>query len=319
VFSAAVFAYSEVGFRCLRELLDGGVRVPLVFTHEDRPGEPLWFGSVAQLARERGIEVVTPDDPNSEAWIHRLARLAPEYVFSFYYRSMLDERLLAAARWAALNMHGSLLPKYRGRAPVNWAILNGETETGATLHHMVSKPDAGPIVARAAVPIGIDDTALTVSMAVAEAAAHLLRDCLHRLAEGPLAGTPMNLDAGSYFGGRTPDDGRIDWDWPAARVHALIRAVAPPFPGAFTDVGDQRLVFVRSQWTGEVAAHRALAPCLYAESDGRMRLDCRDGVRLVVPQIAMDGAILGARDFSGQYGRGPLHLDTRSVKRKAQS
>ena len=100
MFSAAVFAYSEVGFRCLRELLDGGVRVPLVFTHEDRPGEPLWFGSVAQLARERGIEVVTPDDPNSEAWIHRLARLAPEYVFSFYYRSMLDERLLATARWA---------------------------------------------------------------------------------------------------------------------------------------------------------------------------------------------------------------------------
>ncbi len=175
MFSAVVFAYSEVGFRCLRELLDAGVRVPLVFTHEDRPGETQWFQSVERLARERGVEVVTAADPNIEPWIERLARIAPEYVFAFYYRSMLAERLLATARWGALNMHGSLLPKYRGRAPINWAILQGETETGATLHYMVRKPDAGPIVASEAVPIGSDDTALTVSMAVAEAAAHLLR------------------------------------------------------------------------------------------------------------------------------------------------
>jgi methionyl-tRNA formyltransferase len=309
VFSAVVFAYSEVGFRCLRELLDGGVRVPLVITHEDRPGEPLWFGSVANLARERGVEVATPSDPNSAPWIERIGRIAPDYLFSFYYRSMLDERLLALARWGALNMHGSLLPKYRGRAPINWAILNGETETGATLHYMVRKPDAGPIVARAAVPIGIDDTALTVSMAVARAAAELLRGCLPQLAAGPPAARPMQLDEGSYFGGRTPEDGRIDWSWPAARVHALIRAVAPPFPGAFTDLGGHRLVFVRSHWTGEPAAHRALAPCLYAEGEQGIGLDCRDGVRLAVPQIAIDGGLLEARDFRTQYGRGPLQLD----------
>jgi methionyl-tRNA formyltransferase len=319
VFSAVVFAYSEVGFRCLRELLERGAKVPLVFTHEDRPGESVWFGSVANLARDHDVPVVAPRDPNVAEWAERIAGLAPEYLFSFYYRSMLQERLLATARWAALNMHGSLLPKYRGRAPVNWAILNGETHTGATLHYMVRKPDAGPIVAREVVAIGIDDTALTVSMAVAEAAARLLAGCLPSLAKGPPAATPMNLEQGSYFGGRTPEDGRIDWGWPAARVHALIRAVAPPFPGAFTDVGDRRILFVRSQWTGEPAAHPGLAPCLYVASDGRMRLDCRDGVRFAVPQIAVDGTELEARDFARHFGRGPLHLDTRDLKRKAQS
>ena len=319
MFSAVVFAYSEVGFRCLRELLDAGVRVPLVFTHADRPGETQWFQSVERLARERGVEVVTAADPNIEPWIERLARIAPEYVFAFYYRSMLAERLLATARWGALNMHGSLLPKYRGRAPINWAILQGETETGATLHYMVRKPDAGPIVASEAVPIGSDDTALTVSMAVAEAAAHLLRACLPRLAEGPPAATPMNLEAGSYFGARTAEDGRIDWDWPAARVHALIRAVAPPFPGAFTDLDAQRLLFVRSLWTGEAAAHPDAAPCLYAEGDGRLHVDCRDGVRLAVTHITVNGRTLDARDFARQYGRGPLRLDNRTLRRKAQS
>ncbi|MGH8148392.1 MAG: formyltransferase, partial [Steroidobacteraceae bacterium] len=221
-------AYSEVGFRCLEALLDAGVRVPLVLTHEDSRGEQPWFGSVRRLATERGVEVSSASAAGDDV-IRRVAALAPEYLLSFYYRSLLGADLLGAARWGALNMHGSLLPRYRGRAPVNWAILNGETETGATLHYMVRKPDAGPIVGQERVPIGSDDTALTVSLAVAAAAARLLARSLPLLAVGPPAGLAMDLGSGSYYGGRTPEDGRIDWAWPAARVHNLISAVAPPF------------------------------------------------------------------------------------------
>src|SRR5262245_59678147 len=192
VFRAVVFAYSEVGFRCLRTLLDQGVDVPLVFTHPDAPGEVRWFGSVANLASDHGIEVVR-EDPNLSPWVDRIGTLEPHYLLSFYYRSMLGEPLLRCARWGALNMHGSLLPKYRGRAPVNWAILNGERETGATLHYMVSKPDAGAIVAQQAVPIGINDTALEVSLAVAQAAAELLTNRLSEMAEGAPAARPMDL------------------------------------------------------------------------------------------------------------------------------
>jgi methionyl-tRNA formyltransferase len=311
VFRAVVFAYSEVGFRCLRTLLDEAVEVPLVFTHPDAAGEVPWFGSVANLARDHGIEVVTTDNPNSSPWIDRVAALEPHYLLSFYYRSMLSEPLLKCGRWAALNMHGSLLPKYRGRAPVNWAILNGERETGATLHYMVGKPDAGAIVARQAVPIGINDTALDVSLAVARAAAELLTGKLSEMAAGPPAAQPMDLAVGSYYGARTPEDGRIDWSWPAWRVHALIRAVAPPFPGAFTDVGTQRVVFGSSRWTGEPA--RSKTAQLYVENGAHLYLDCADDRRLEIPGITIDGEALDARRFAQRHGKAPLSLDTLSA------
>jgi methionyl-tRNA formyltransferase len=317
VFKAVVFAYSEVGVRCLATLLEHGVEVPLLFTHEDCAAENAWFGSVAKLAAERGIEVVKPADVNSEKWRQRLAAAAPDYIFSFYYRSLLAEPLLASARWGALNMHGSLLPKYRGRACVNWAILNGETQTGATLHYMVGKPDAGAIVAQEAVSIGIDDTALIVSQAVAKAAAHLLARWLPTLALGPPAGRPMNLSKGSYFGGRTPEDGRIDWSWPAARIHALIRAVAPPFPGAFTDLASRRLLFAGSHWCAERCAYPQLAPCLYVEGE-QLYLDCNDGIRLQIAAVTLDAAPLDAQAFRRLYATAPLPLSTTASKRKLQ-
>ena len=305
MFSAVVFAYSEVGKRCLEALLDQGVQVPLVFTHADTPGETRWYGSVAEVARAHGVPTVTAA-PAQEDWHERVAALAPHYLFSFYYRSMLAPTLLAAARWGALNMHGSLLPRYRGRAPVNWAILNGERETGATLHYMTDRPDAGPIVAQQAVPIGPDDDALAVSMAVAAAARELLVRCLPRLTQGPPPGEAMDLAQGSYFGGRRPEDGRIDWAWPVHRVHDLIRAVAPPFPGAFTEAQGCRIVFAGSHFSGETAAHPGLAPCLY-DADGRLYLDCRGG-RVRLDAVFVDGTRLTAQDFPRRFGPGPLRL-----------
>ncbi len=309
MFRAVVFAYSEVGFRCLQTLLDAGVEVPLVVTHEDSPGERQWFHSVARFAAERRVEAVAPANPAAPEWIARVASHAPEYLFSFYYRLMLDRRLLGCARWAALNLHGSLLPKYRGRAPVNWAILHGETETGATLHYMVAKPDAGPIVAQERVPIGIDDTALTVSLAVADAAARLLERALPVLAAGPPTGRVMDLSQGSYFGARTPEDGRIDWAQSAARVHNLIRAVAPPFPGAFTELGGRRVLFAGSRWTGEPARHPERAPCLYVEG-GALYLDCIDRVRLALTGLTVDGEPASAEAIRRVLGPEPVRLDS---------
>jgi methionyl-tRNA formyltransferase len=317
MFRAVVFAYSEVGVRCLRALIEHRVNIPLVFTHQDSATENAWFGSVAELALAHGIRVEKPDDPNEESWIRQVADLAPDYIFSFYYRSLLSAPLLACARWGALNMHGSLLPKYRGRACVNWAILKGETQTGATLHYMVSKPDAGPIIAQESVPIGIDDTALVVSEAVAAAAARLIVHWLPALAKGPPPGRPMNLAKGSYFGGRTPEDGRIDWASPAAQIHALIRAVAPPFPGAFTDLDSGRLVFAGSHWCGEKSAHPHLAPCLYAE-DGQLYVDCSDGLRLKVAALTQARGPFDAHAFRRLYGNAPLTLSTIASKRKLQ-
>lgn len=233
---AVVFAYHEVGARCLQALLDGGVDVQLVITHTDDPNERIWFTSVAELATKAGIPVITPESASEPDVQQRIAAIAPDYIFSFYYRQMIPMSVLNLARIAPLNMHGSLLPKYRGRVPINWAVLHGESETGATLHVMAEKPDAGDIVAQQAVPIGPDETAGEVFAHVTAAAANTLAGVLPQLLTGEVPRRPNNLAEGSYFGGRKPEDGRIHWDQTAAQVYNLIRAVAPPYPGAFADI-----------------------------------------------------------------------------------
>jgi methionyl-tRNA formyltransferase len=305
---AVVFAYGEVGVRCLRVLLRQGVGVPLLFSQEDDPSEDRWFGSVVETARDAGITVLTPADPNSEACIGMVEQLQPDFLFSFYYRRMLSDRLRACARQGALNMHGSLLPKYRGRAPVNWAILHGETETGASLHYMDAKPDAGALVAQQSVPILINDTALNVSLKVAAAAESVLDRCLPDLIAGRAAATPLDLSRGSYFGRRQPQDGRIDWHRPAREIHNLIRAVAPPFPGAFGSMGGATLRVLGSRYFEESARHRARAPCLYAE-DSLLQLDCRDGRRVALADVELDGQPLTAHSFAARFGAEPVALN----------
>lgn len=245
--TAVVFAYHDVGVRCLKVLLSAGLDIPLVVTVADDPGERRWFGSVSEAAADYGLTVVTPDAAASAALPGRIGALRPRFIFSFYYRSLLPPALLAAAADGALNIHGSLLPKYRGRAPVNWAILNGEAETGATLHYMVERADAGDIVDQLAVPILRDDEAREVLAKVTVAAEAILARSLPGLLAGTAPRRPQPLVAGQYFGRRSAADGRIDWQMPAERIHNLIRAVAPPFPGAFCDIGGERWWIHRSR------------------------------------------------------------------------
>jgi methionyl-tRNA formyltransferase len=237
---AVVFAYHDVGVRCLKTLLSAGVEVPLVVTVRDDPDERRWYASVADTATDYGLNVIAPPQANTPELARTLEQLQPDFLFSFYYRSMLGAPLLRAARRGALNMHGSLLPKYRGRAPVNWAILSGETESGATLHYMVERADAGDIVDSQAVPILADDDAREVFAKVTVAAECVLARSLPALLAGSAPRRPQPKVPGQYFGRRTPADGRIDWLRPASEIHNLVRAVAPPFPGAFGDVAGQR-------------------------------------------------------------------------------
>ena len=233
---AVVFAYHNVGARCLRVLRAHGIDVALVVTHADDPGETHWFERVADVADDLGLPWIAPLDVNAHDCVARVAELAPDFVFSLYYRRMLSASILALPRRGALNMHGSLLPRYRGRAPVNWAVLHGERETGATLHYMIDKPDAGDIVAQQAVPILPDDTARQVADKVTVAAEICLDAVLPALVAGTAPRRPNDIAQGSYFGGRTPEDGRIDWTRHAREIHNLVRAVAPPYPGARTRI-----------------------------------------------------------------------------------
>jgi len=307
VTTAVVFAYSEVGVRCVRELLVQGIQIPLLFSHADNPEETQWFGSVARLAQDHGLQVVTPDSPNTAQWIAAGAALKPDFVFSFYYRHMLDKAWLALPRLGALNIHGSLLPKYRGRAPVHWAIIHGETTTGASLHYMVEKPDAGALVDQEAVPILENDTALEVSMKVADAAEAVLRRSLPHLIAGTAPSLPLDLKNGSYFGRRRPEDGRIDWRCAARAIHDLIRAVAPPFPGAFTEVNGCRLAVLETRMDPHPLKYPAQSPCLYA-SQGIWYADCADGRRLKILQLTANGEPVTENTVPRALAHQPLAL-----------
>jgi methionyl-tRNA formyltransferase len=249
--SAVVFAYHTVGVRSLKVLLAHGVEIKLVVTHNDNPDENVWFGSVEQTCQEYGIPCIMPADPNVPDIEADVAGQDADFLFSFYYRLMLKAPLLQASRCGAFNLHGSLLPKYRGRAPVNWAIIHGEKETGASLHVMHLKPDNGALVDQQGVPILPDDTAEDVFAKVIVAGEICLYRTLPKLIAGTAVLSPQDLTQGAYFGGRTAEDGRIDWHYSARQLHNLVRAVTRPYPGAFADIPAGRLHVWRTRVVSE--------------------------------------------------------------------
>ena len=314
---AVVFAYHNVGARCLRVLRAHDVEVSLVVTHRDDPTENRWFERVADVADDLGVDWIAPLDVNASDEIARIRAFAPDFLFSFFYRRMLADVLLELPRHGALNMHGSLLPKYRGRAPVNWAVLHGEHKTGATLHYMTRKPDAGDIVAQQAVPILPDDTAREVFDKVTLAAEICLDDVLPSLLAGTAPRLPNDLSRGSYFGGRRPEDGWIDWSQTARQIHNLVRAVAPPYPGAFTRVAGQPARILRTRVLGGTTAPSAATLQIKnrRDIDGPSRADeevlvasCGGGGTLRVDALEIDGRALTASHVRRRFGDDPLPL-----------
>ncbi|MDQ0740392.1 MULTISPECIES: bifunctional UDP-4-amino-4-deoxy-L-arabinose formyltransferase/UDP-glucuronic acid oxidase ArnA [unclassified Pseudomonas] len=308
---AVVFAYHDIGCAGIEALLAAGYDIAAVFTHADDPKENNFYGSVAQLCARNGIPVHAPEDANHPLWVERIAKLNPDFIFSFYYRNLLSEPLLALARQGAYNLHGSLLPKYRGRAPANWVLVNGETETGVTLHRMVKRADAGAILAQHKVSIERSDTGLSLHAKLREAASHLLRDALPQLAQGKLAETAQDESQATCFGRRTAADGKIDWKKPAEELFNLVRAVTQPYPGAFCAVGEHKLIV----WQADVVkGNEGLAPGRVI-SVNPLRIACGED-SLVVK--------FGQRNDNGLYLAGPsladeLGLVDGSVLRGAES
>jgi len=270
------FGYSEVGYSCLDVLLGRGDHIVALITHEDNPVEKIWFKTPALAAREHGVPVHTPDSVNTPEWLARISDMRPDLILSVYYRNMIAQSVLDIAPFGAFNMHGSLLPKYRGRAPINWAVLHGESKIGMTLHRMVKRPDAGEIIDQEGVTISPDDTAEQAFRKVLPCARMVLARQIDRLLSGTANGTPQVESDATYFGGRKPEDGRIDWSRPSLEIFNLIRAVTDPYPGAFTDVADARLmVWWASPLSGQSGRPGEILstnPLVIATGDGALQL-----------------------------------------------
>lgn len=231
--TAVVCAYSPVGREALAGLLEAGIEVLALYTYPQGADED-WFVPPAVLAGERGIPVRMEPRFNEDHVHDAIAALRPDFLFSFYFREMIQARFLALPRLGAYNMHGSLLPHYRGRAPINWVLVRGEAQTGITLHAMTPKPDDGDILGQTVLPIAWDETALSLTLRSASAGRELIRSVAPRLADGSAERiSQRSLGPSSYFGGRKPEDGELDLAGPARDAFNLVRAVADPWPNAF--------------------------------------------------------------------------------------
>ncbi len=306
-----VFAYHDIGCAGIEALLDSGYDIAAVFTHADDPKENAFYASVAQLCASKGIPVHAPEDANHPLWIERIAKLNPDYIFSLYYRNLLSEALLTTAKKGAFNLHGSLLPRYRGRAPANWVLVNGETETGVTLHRMVKRADAGAIVAQQRVAIERSDTGLTLHAKLRTAASNLLRDTLPNMLQGRITETPQDESKATVFGRRTPADGKLIWAKPAEELFNLVRAVTRPYPGAFCAVGEHKLIV----WSAEVVKGN--------EGQASGRVISVDPLRIACGEDSL-AITAGQRNDNGLYLSGPqlaneLGLVDGSLLRGAES
>jgi methionyl-tRNA formyltransferase len=284
---SVVFAYQEVGYVCLEALLGMGAEVCAVFTHEDDAGEEVWFRSVADLACRNNLPVFYPDRVGTPEWLARLRQWDADFLFSFYYRKILPPEVLTTARRGALNLHGSLLPRYRGRCPVNWVLIHGEQETGVTLHYMEARADRGDIVAQRRVLITENDTARTLYAKMTEAAEKLMRETYPLLCAGTAPRVPQDHAAATKFGGRRPEDGLIDWHVEAQVIHNLVRAVTHPYPGAFTRWKGRR-VFVWEARVGGEHVGRELRPGTVVATDGGLVVQTGAGC-LRVTRLQLDG------------------------------
>ncbi len=283
-----VFAYHDLGHACLEELLRSGDEIALVVTHEDRTDESVWWKSVRELAERHGIPVTTPADVNTPEVIGRIRKLEPDFLFSFMFRQLLKRDLLELPKLGAFNLHPSALPKFRGRSPINWVLVQGETETGVTLHYMVEKADRGDLVAQRRFPIGEEDTALTLHRRATEEARILVRETYPLLRAGRAPRIPQDPSQASIFGGRRPEDGEIDWHWGALRVYNMIRAVTHPYPGAFTWRGTRKLFL---WWARPVRRADALEPGeVRVESGTGVFAGTGDGI-LRLERVQIDGEV----------------------------
>ncbi|WP_336993592.1 bifunctional UDP-4-amino-4-deoxy-L-arabinose formyltransferase/UDP-glucuronic acid oxidase ArnA [Lelliottia amnigena] len=300
---AVVFAYHDIGCAGINALVAAGYDITAIYTHPDAPSENHFFGSVARIAAEHGIPVYAPNDVNHPLWVDRIKSAQPDVIFSFYYRHLLCDEILNSATVGAFNLHGSLLPHYRGRAPLNWVLVKGETETGVTLHRMVSRADAGAIVAQHCVAITPEETALTLHHKLTQASTDLLNDILPVIKTGHFPQVEQDHSQASIFGRRTAQDGCIDWHASAQDINNLVRAVTDPWPGAFGYVGGSKFIVWKARVRDELQPAKAgtvlsVSPLVIATGAGALEImtgQTENGVYMQGSQLAQTlGLVAGA-------------------------
>ncbi|MSR29127.1 MAG: bifunctional UDP-4-amino-4-deoxy-L-arabinose formyltransferase/UDP-glucuronic acid oxidase ArnA [Phycisphaerales bacterium] len=289
-----VLAYHEIGAAALEQVITSGLEVVAVFTHKDDPAEGGWYASVARIAAKHQIPVHAPERLDHPIWLDRIKAMKPDLLLSFHYRNMVGPKVRTLFPKGCINLHSALLPRYRGRCPINWVLVNGETETGVTLHFMEDKADAGDIIAQQRVAIAEDDDARSLTANIARASGELLAKTIPLIKSGKAPRTPQDEARATVMGRRTPADGLIDWTESAQSIRNLVRAVAHPWPGAFTTAGARKIMVWRvrlAAGSGQPGEILSSTPLVIACGSGAIEIlegQGPDGVWSSGSQLACD-------------------------------
>ena len=284
----------------LQRLVEDGHDVCGVFTQPDKPknrGMKMTFSPVKEYALSQNLQVYQPLKMRDGEAMAIVEQLQPELIVVAAYGRILPEEILNAPKYGSINVHSSLLPKYRGAAPINWAILDGLDETGVTIMYMAKELDAGDIIHTVTTAIEPQETALELTMRLAQLGAQALAEAVDMLRDGTAVRTPQDHSAHTYAPMLSKALSPIDWNRSAKEIHNQVRGLIP-WPCASTQVGGKN---VKVFCTEIGSATAAPAGTVVAAGKQGIEIACGDGKTLLITQLQAEG---GKRMAAADYLRG---------------
>ena len=284
----------------LEHLVSSRHQVVGVITQPDRPrgrGQQITDGPVKSLAASLRLPILQPAKLARDQFAAAFAALSADIGVVAAYGKILPDWLLAAPRLGLINVHASLLPRYRGASPVHRAVINGDAETGVTIMRVVKELDAGPMLASVSVPIGIDDTTTIVESTLAIRGAELLVQTLDAIEAGTATETPQDASRVTYAPKLAKTEGIVNWTLPAPRIHNLIRGLWP-WPHAYTFAGQTRYILHRSRLSTRPTLNEAPGTIVHATPIDGLHVVCGDRTTLELVDIQLEGKrVMGAREM----------------------
>lgn len=272
------FGTPDFAVPVLKSLIHHGHEILAVVTQPDRPkgrGRKVAPSPVKQLAMEHHIEVLQPKKASDHSFCDQVGEKSPDLIIVVAFGQILKQNLLNSSKWGAINIHASLLPKYRGAAPIQWAIINNESKTGLTVMEMDEGMDTGPILLQAELPIVQDETAGHLHDRLAQLSGDLIIRALEALSKGEIGGEPQEESLATYAPKIERRHMLIDWGQPARNISALVRALDPR-PGAYTILGGKEIKLFSSKVVEESQADR-MPGRMVSNRRERLRIETGDG------------------------------------------
>ena len=290
----------EFAVASLKRLVEDGHDVCGVFTQPDKPknrGMKMTFSPVKEYALSQNLTVYQPTKMRDGTALAIVEELQPELIVVAAYGRILPEEILNAPKYGSINVHSSILPAYRGAAPINWAILDGLDETGVTIMYMAKELDAGDIIHTVTTAIDIDETAQELTLRLADLGAQALSETVEKLADGTAVRTPQEHDKHTYAPMLSKALSPIDWNKTTRQIHDQVRGLIP-WPCASTVVGGKNVKVFKTEFGAETTA--APGTVVSAGKQG-IEIACGDGKTLRIVQLQAEG---GKRMAAADYLRG---------------